>query len=112
MTSLPGYTLLVIRVESVLDSLPKDFDFEAEAYSRCVRHPDSDAEKDGRYSLLYEDTLWSVRQYVLFELVRHTRSDLYVSCIMPYVSMIPRCESMSNVLPQVSKISCLEVLIF
>ena len=45
---MTGFTLLVIRVETVLDSLPKDFDFEVNDYSQCVQHPDSDTERDDR----------------------------------------------------------------
>jgi len=47
---MTGFTLLVIRVESVADSSLKDFEFEAESYPQCVQN--ADAEKDDRSSRL------------------------------------------------------------
>ena len=46
---MTGFTLLVIRVESVDDSALKDFEFEAEAYPQCILYSDADLDKDERF---------------------------------------------------------------
>jgi len=45
---MTGFTLLVVRVETVLDTHPKDFFFQADDFALGAQLSDSDTERDGR----------------------------------------------------------------
>jgi len=45
---MTGFTLVVIRVETVADALPKDFDFEVDTYAQRVQQAECETEKDER----------------------------------------------------------------
>ena len=47
---MTGFTLVVIRVETVADALPKDFDFEVDTYAQRVQQAECETEKDERYT--------------------------------------------------------------